>query len=96
MVYYAQAKINKIDRNNFIFIDIIGNRFLYNMVRTIVGEVLFIERNHLETIKMLDVLNSKDRTKAANVIDAKGLVLEYVGYDDVENYIDKINQKEGK
>lgn len=86
-IYLAQAKKEKIERCDFIFIDIIGNRFLYNMVRTIVGEVLFIERNNLSSKTMLDVLNSKDRTKAANVVDAKGLTLEYVGYDDVEGYI---------
>lgn len=95
-IYLAQAKKEKIDRKNFVFIDIIGNRFLYNMVRTIVGEILFIERNNLSSIEMLNVLNSKDRKKAASVIDARGLTLEYVGYDDVKGYINKINQKEGK
>lgn len=95
-IYFASAKREKIYRNNFVFIDIIGNRFLYNMVRTIVGEILYIERNNLESDEMLNVLISKDRTKAASVIDAKGLTLEYVGYDDVKGYIDKINQKEGK
>ena len=96
MIYFAKAKKEKVERNNFVFIDIIGNRFLYNMVRTIVGEVLYIERNNLSTDVMLEVLNSKDRTKAASVIDAKGLTLEFVGYDDVKDYIDKFNQKEGK
>ena len=46
---------------------------------------------------MGEVLNSKNRAAAANVVDAKGLTLMYVGYDNVENYIQKINsQKEGK
>jgi hypothetical protein len=36
---------------------------------------------------MKEVLESKNRSQAANVIDAKGLCLEYVGYDDVESYI---------
>ncbi len=88
-IYYAAAKKEKIGRNNFVFIDIVGNRFLYNMVRTITGEVLFIERNNLNPDAMQKVLISKDRTKAASVIDAKGLTLEYVGYDDVESYINK-------
>ena len=96
IIYYAKASKKTIKRQNFIFIDIIGNRFLYNMIRTIVGELLFIERNKLEPSVMGEVLNSKNRAAAANVVDAKGLTLMYVGYDNVENYIQKINsQKEG-
>ncbi len=86
-IYYAKAKIEKRGRNDFIFIDIVGNRFLYNMVRTIVGEVLYILRNNLPFETMTDILKSKDRTKCASVADAKALTLEYVGYDDVEKYI---------
>lgn len=96
-IYFARAKKKLIKRQNFIFIDIIGNRFLYNMIRTIVGELLLIERNNLDPKVMDEVLKSKDRTKAAQVMDARGLVLKYVGYDNVEYYIQKINsQKEGK
>ena len=86
-IYYAKATKVKKERHNFIFIDIVGNRFLYNMVRTITGEILYIDRNNLDPKVMYEILISKDRSKAANVIDAKGLCLEYVGYDDVESYI---------
>ena len=56
-----------------------------------------IERNNLDPNVMDEVLKSKDRAKAGQVVDATGLVLKYVGYDNVENYIQKINsQKEGK
>ncbi len=90
-IYYAKAKkVNK-ERHDFIFIDIIGNRFLYNMVRTIVGELLYIERNNLKPEIMKEVLDSKDRSTAASVIEAKALCLEYVGYDDVKSYIKQIN-----
>jgi len=93
-IYYAKAqKVRKLERD-FILIDIIGDRFLYNMVRSIVGELLLIERKKLNPDKMDEVLKSKDRTKAANVIDAHALTLEYVGYDDVAEYIKK-QQKEG-
>ena len=95
-IYFARASKKLIKRQNFIFIDIIGNRFLYNMIRTIVGQLLLIERNNLDPKVMDEVLKSKDRTKAGQVVDAKGLVLKYVGYDNVEDYIQKINsQKEG-
>ena len=86
-LYYAKASNKEINNKNFVFIDIVGNRFLYNMVRTIVGEILLIERNNYKPTKMKEVLESINRSQAANVIDAKGLCLEYVGYDDVESYI---------
>ena len=91
IIYYAKASNNKNNRQNFIFIDIVGNRFLYNMVRTIVGQILLIERHDLSPDTMERVLKSKDRQQAANVIDAQGLTLEYVGYDDVDSYIQTIN-----
>ncbi len=94
-IYYAKAKRIIENRLNFVFIDIVGNRFLYNMVRTIVGQLLMIERHNLEPKVMDEILKSKDRTKAANVMDAYPLKLMYVGYDDVENYIQN-KLKEGK
>lgn len=94
-IYFAKAKNHINNWQNFIFIDIVGNRFLYNMVRTIVGEILFIERNNLNTGTMKEVLNSKDRTNSANVVQAQALTLEYVGYDDVNDYINNLI-KEGK
>ena len=95
IIYYAKA-IERIEeferkRQKFIFIDIVGNRFLYNMVRTIVGQLLLIERNNLNPRVMKEILDSKDRTRAANTANAEALCLEYVGYDNVDDYIKKIN-----
>lgn len=95
-IYYAKAIKKQENRTNFIFIDIIGNRFLYNMVRTIVGQILLIERNNLSPSVMKDVLESKDRMQAADVALAEPLCLEYVGYDDVKEYIENKFIKEGK
>lgn len=87
IIYFAQAHRETIERHDFIFVDIVGNRFLYNMIRTIIGEILYILRNNLDPKLMDDILKSKDRTKAKDVIDAKGLCLEYVGYDEPTNYV---------
>ena len=92
IIYYAKASKQIIKRQNFIFIDIIGNRFLYNMIRTIVGQLLLIERNNLNPSTMDEVLKSKDRTKAAQVAKAEGLTLMYVGYDNVETYINEFTK----
>ena len=86
-IFYANAKNEIMLNRNFILIDIIGNRFLYNMVRTVVGLILYIERRGLPPSYIKNVMDSKDRRKAAEVVDAVGLSLEYVGYDSPEVYI---------
>ncbi len=63
-----------------IFIDITGNRFLYNMVRTIVGTLLEIEGHNLPSSHMKNVLDAKDRTKAGQTVSPYGLTLIEVQY----------------
>lgn len=75
-IYKASCK--KLD--DMVIIDIVGNRFLYNMVRTIVGTLLMIERNHLPPEFMKEVLESKDRTKAGKTVSPYGLTLMKVEY----------------
>ena len=95
IIYYAQANCEIIEKREYIFIDIIGNRFLYNMIRIIVGDILNILRNNIELEVFNSWLKNKKRTISPNKVDGRGLSLEYVGYDNVENYI-KIITKEGK
>lgn len=94
-IYYARASRELIENREYIFIDIIGNRFLYNMIRIIVGDILNILRNNLEPALIEKWLKDKKRTISPNKVEAKGLTLEYVGYDNVESYI-KTLTKEGK
>lgn len=63
-----------------IFIDIVGNRFLYNMVRTIVGTLLEIEGHNLSSSHMKNVLDAKDRRKAGQTVSPYGLTLLEVTY----------------
>ena len=63
-----------------ITIEIVANRFLYNMVRTIVGTLLLIEKNNLEPAVMKQILDAKDRTKAGPTVSPDGLTLMEVGY----------------
>lgn len=63
-----------------VFIDIVGNRFLYNMVRTIVGTLLEIEGHNLTAEHMKEVLESRDRTKAGQTVSPYGLTLLEVTY----------------
>lgn len=63
-----------------VVIDIEGNRFLYNMVRTIVGTLLQIEGHNLSAEHIKDVLDSKDRTQAGRTVSPYGLTLMKVEY----------------
>lgn len=65
---------------DLVIIDIIGNRFLYNMVRTIVGTLLEIEGHNLSFEHMKYVLEAKDRRKAGQTVSPYGLTLVEVTY----------------
>lgn len=88
-IYFAQAKRSV--NGKYIIIDIVGNRFLYNMVRTIVGTLFLIEKDNLEPLAMLEILQSKNRSNAGVTADAIGLTLVHVGYDDCSDYLKQIN-----
>ena len=90
-IYYANVRRDA----EYILIDIVGNRFLYNMVRAIVGTLLLIEKNNLEPLSMLEILKSKDRSRAGITAPAVGLTLESVGYNNCLEYI-KTNKNIGK
>lgn len=63
-----------------VIIDIVGNRFLYNMVRTIVGTLLEIEGHKLPAEHMEQVLMACDRRKAGQTVSPYGLTLMKVEY----------------
>jgi len=76
--FIYDAKVEK--QGDKVIIDIVGNRFLYNMVRTIIGTLLQIEGHNLEPEHMKRVLESKDRTKAGRTVSPFGLTLMNVEY----------------
>ena len=63
-----------------VIIDIVGNRFLYNMVRTIVGTLLEIEGHNLKPDHMPEVFEATDRRKAGQTVSPYGLTLVEVKY----------------
>lgn len=75
-IYNAECK--KI--GDTVEITIVGNRFLYNMVRIIVGTLLLIEKNDLPPEFMKELLESKDRSKAGKTVNPYGLTLMKVEY----------------
>lgn len=57
-----------------------GNGFLYNMVRIMVGTLIFIGQGTRTIEDLLSALNTGDRLKAGKVAQAKGLILNEVKY----------------
>lgn len=73
-----RADISKLDDK--VVVDIEGNRFLYNMVRTIIGTLLEIEGHNLAPEHMKEVLEARDRRKAGRTVSPYGLTLMKVMY----------------
>ena len=63
-----------------IIIDIVGNGFLYNMVRNITGTLIDVGRGYLPPGSMSKILKSADRTAAGPTAPAKGLFLQEITY----------------
>ncbi|MCQ2739961.1 MAG: tRNA pseudouridine(38-40) synthase TruA [bacterium] len=76
--FITRAEVEK--QGDKVFIHIEGNRFLYNMVRTIVGTLLEIEGHKLPVEHMKTVLEAKDRRKAGQTVSPYGLTLVKVSY----------------
>lgn len=67
--------------NDFIF-TIKANRFLRNMVRSIVGTLLEAGRGKLDETGMRQVIEAKDRAKAGTSVPGHALFLEEIEYND--------------
>ena len=76
--FITRAEVEK--QGDRVFIHIEGNRFLYNMVRTIVGTLLEIEGHQLSAEHMKNVLEARDRRKAGQTASPYGLTLMKVEY----------------
>ncbi|GAB3270018.1 tRNA pseudouridine(38-40) synthase TruA [Larkinella harenae] len=57
-----------------------ANRFLYGMVRTLVGTMLEVGQGRMTVEEFEQIIQAKDRTKAGRSAPASGLFLVEVGY----------------
>ncbi|NIP28069.1 MAG: tRNA pseudouridine(38-40) synthase TruA [Phycisphaerae bacterium] len=70
-----------VDRNDdWVYIDVEGDSFLYNMVRNIVGTLVEVGRDRLKPEKINEILAAKDRTAAGPIAPAEGLCLMWIKY----------------
>ena len=77
----TRADVERVgEKGDRVFIHLEGNRFLYNMVRTIVGTLLEIEGHKLPVEHMKSVLEARDRCKAGQTVSPYGLTLMRVDY----------------
>lgn len=67
-------------KDKWVFIDVEADRFLYNMVRNIVGTLVEIGRGRWKPEKITEILEAKDRTKAGPIAPAEGLCLMWIKY----------------
>jgi tRNA pseudouridine38-40 synthase len=68
------------NKDEWIYVDVEGNRFLYNMVRNITGSLVEVGIGRWQADKMKDVLEAKDRTAAGPIAPSQGLCLMKVEY----------------
>ena len=66
--------------NDWVYVDVEGDGFLYNMVRNIVGTLVEVGLGRLKPGKINEILEAKDRTAAGPIAPAAGLCLMCVKY----------------
>lgn len=69
---------------DLVTFSVTGNGFLYNMVRIMVGTLLFINEGKIEADQIPDIIESGNRQLAGKTARPEGLYLDYVFYEDPE------------
>jgi len=67
-------------QNQWIYVDVEGDAFLYNMVRNIVGTLVEIGTGRWPPEKIKQILEAKDRKAAGPIAPAAGLCLMWIKY----------------
>jgi tRNA pseudouridine38-40 synthase len=65
---------------NLLTIKVVGKKFLYKMVRNIVGTLVWAASGRMDPSSVQQILRNKDRTLAAMTAPAQGLTLFKVNY----------------
>jgi tRNA pseudouridine38-40 synthase len=67
-------------KNDLIQITCVGNGFLYNMVRIIVGTLIFVGKGRIQPGDIPEIILSQNRKRGGTTAPAQGLTLSYVHY----------------
>jgi len=68
------------NENDWVYVDVEGDSFLYNMVRNIVGTLVEVGVGRWKPEKIKEILEAKDRTAAGPLAPAAGLCLIWIRY----------------
>jgi tRNA pseudouridine38-40 synthase len=66
--------------NKWIYVDVEGDAFLYNMVRNIVGTLVEVGAGRWTPEKIPEILEAKNRTAAGPLAPPQGLCLMWIKY----------------
>jgi tRNA pseudouridine38-40 synthase len=66
--------------DDWVFIDVEGDKFLYNMVRNIVGTLVEVGVGRMKPEKIVEILEAKDRRAAGPIAPPEGLCLMWIKY----------------
>lgn len=66
--------------NDLVKMRVSGDGFLYNMVRIMVGTLIYLNEGKIEKGKIKEIIKNKDRTKAGITVVPDGLYLNKVFY----------------
>ena len=65
----------------YIYVDVTGSGFLYNMVRIITGTLIAVGKGKMEPEQVKEAIDQKDRKLAGATAQAQGLFLMEVYYE---------------
>jgi tRNA pseudouridine38-40 synthase len=65
---------------DWIFVDVEGDRFLYNMVRNIVGTLVEVGVGRMKPEKMVEIIEARNRRAAGPIAPPEGLCLMWIKY----------------
>lgn len=65
---------------DMVFFKVEADGFLYNMVRIMVGTLLFVNEGKIKEGCLIDVIKSKNRSKAGRTAPPQGLYLNKINY----------------
>jgi tRNA pseudouridine38-40 synthase len=66
--------------DDWVFIDVEGDRFLYNMVRNIVGTLVEVGVGRMKPEKIPEIIEAKNRRAAGPIAPPEGLCLMWIRY----------------
>lgn len=72
--------LNVKKENDIISVNVTGNGFLYNMVRIIVGTLIYVGENKIMPQDIGDIIKSKNRANAGKTVSPNGLTLMKIYY----------------